>query len=77
MGVRPNNKEVAMPDPNDKKATGTPTAPNPDRLLHSPGEVVVKHEDLPAPVPEEKKIHRRRPLPLVPDKSKEGSMDNT
>jgi hypothetical protein len=36
-------------------------------VLHSPGEVVVRPQDLPAGQPGGKTIHPRRPLPPVPD----------
>lgn len=35
--------------------------------LESSGQVVVEHESIPAPAPVALKIHRRRPLPPVPD----------
>jgi hypothetical protein len=76
MGAWPKSKEVTVPNPRDKNNTGVPPAPNSEILLDSHGEVVVKHEDLPAKPPADKKIHPRRPLPLVPDKSEEGSKDN-
>jgi hypothetical protein len=44
--------------------------------LPSPGEVVAPHEDLPAKPPEDKKIHRRRPLPLVPEAPAENPDEN-
>jgi hypothetical protein len=34
--------------------------------LESTGEVVVEHHDSPPPGPPDKRIHPRRPLPLVP-----------
>jgi hypothetical protein len=69
-------KEVAVTDTDDKKKNEAPPAPNPNILLNSHGEVVVKHQDLPAKPPGDKKIHPRRPLPVVPDKSEEGSKDD-
>lgn len=41
--------------------------------LKSPGEVVVKPEEKPPKPPKDKKIHRRRPLPLVPEKESEST----
>jgi hypothetical protein len=35
--------------------------------LKPAGEVVVTHEDMPAKLPEDKRIHPRRPLPPVPE----------
>jgi hypothetical protein len=44
--------------------------------LPSPGEVIVQHDDLPPKPPEDKKIHRRRPLPLVPEAPGEDTGEN-
>jgi len=50
--------------------------------LESTGEVVVEHHDSPPPGPPDKRIHLRRPLPLVPaarpepEKSKVKSTDS-
>jgi hypothetical protein len=33
-------------------------------------EVVLRHEEVPPKVPEDKRIHRRRPLPLVPEEAR-------
>jgi hypothetical protein len=32
-------------------------------------EVILRHEEVPPKVPEDKRIHRRRPLPLVPEEA--------
>jgi hypothetical protein len=54
-----------------KQRTGT-TAPE-ERALPVSDEVVLKHEDAPPKGPADKRIHGRRPLPLVPEKSREGA----
>ncbi len=51
----------------NEKKPAKPSGSTGECVLQSPGEAVVKHEDLPAKPPKDKKIHRRRPLPLVPD----------
>ena len=53
-----------------KPETGT-TAPA-ERALPVSDEVVLKHEGAPPKGPPDKRIHGRRPLPLVPEKSREG-----
>jgi hypothetical protein len=57
--------------PNDPKESSSSRASGNtgEVVLHSPGEVNVKLEDLPAKPVDDKKIHPRRPLPLVPQKS--------
>jgi hypothetical protein len=52
-----------------KRETGT-TAPG-EIALPMSDEVVLKHEDAPPKGPPDKRIHGRRPLPLVPEKSRE------
>jgi hypothetical protein len=55
-----------MANPQNEKK-GEPSDSKGEFKLPSPGEVIVKHDDLPPKPPEDKKIHRRRPLPLVPE----------
>ncbi len=55
--------------PSRKKPRKRPTQPSPSTgefTLTSPGEFVVTHKGKPAKPPEGKRIHPRRPLPLVP-----------
>ena len=55
--------------------------PEPETGTTTPGkivlplsdEVVLKHEDAPPKGPPDKRIHGRRPMPLVPEKSREGA----
>jgi len=42
-------------------------------VLRSPGEVTVQHDDLPTKVADNKNIHLRRPLPLVPESNDDQS----
>ena len=54
---------------NQPKREGT-TTPGETALPQS-DEVVLKHEDAPPKGPPDKRIHERRPLPLVPEKPPE------
>jgi hypothetical protein len=56
MQDRPTRQNDKSEDTN--QVTGT--------RLESTGEVVVEHHDSPPPGPPDKRIHPRRPLPLVP-----------
>lgn len=51
--------------PKEPKTTGKVPAGDKRASLTSLGEVQVKYEPAPAKAPEGKKIHPRRPLPLV------------
>jgi hypothetical protein len=51
-------------------------SPQSEAPLKPAGEAVVKHEEAAAKPPEGKHIHRRRPLPLIPEKGAEQSSAN-
>ena len=53
-----------MSDNQDEKKPSSSTG---EVILQSPGKVAVKHDDLPAKSTDDRKIHPRRPLPLVPE----------
>lgn len=46
-----------------------------ESILESPGKVVVTHTDTPPRKPAGKKLHPRRPLPLVPTGPSRGTDD--
>jgi len=53
-------------NPNDKTTARPATS---KASLNWVGEVKVVHRDLPAQAPEDKRIHPRRPMPLIPEQS--------
>lgn len=54
-----------------QKNVNKPTGSTGEVILQSPGEVTVKHDVLPPKSDDDKHIHPRRPLPLIPDKQDE------
>jgi len=56
---------------NEKK----PSSSTGEVILQSPGKATVKHDDLPAKSTDDRKIHPRRPLPLVPEAQDDPSGD--
>lgn len=63
------------PGSDDKEQEEKPLRPGEVRLKPA-GEKTVKHEEKAPKAPDDKRIHRRRPLPLVPDKPAEGSEED-
>jgi hypothetical protein len=61
---------MTNPDPKKKgqKPPQSPADAENDKPLQPAGEVVVQQQDEAAPAPPGKTIHRRSPLPPVPDK---------
>jgi hypothetical protein len=55
----------------ERKVPPKPSVPEKPVPLQPAGEIVVSQEDTAAKVPPDKTIHRRRPLPAVPDKDVE------
>jgi len=52
----------------DKESRATKETPRPEELELKPsGQVTVRIEQTPAPAPKGRRIHPRRPLPLVPE----------
>jgi hypothetical protein len=62
-----------------KKRPDNSPSPLAETPLESSGEFVVEHRPIPPKGPADKKIHPRRPLPLVPnappEQKKEGKKD--
>jgi hypothetical protein len=58
-----------MPDPKNPTQQDQPTA-KPTRLKPS-GMTTLRYQEVPSPPAEDKQIHRRRPLPLIPEGEKE------
>ncbi len=62
-----------------KKRQDTSSCPPAESRLESSGEFVVEHQPIPPKGPTDKKIHPRRPLPLVPnappEQKKKGDKD--
>lgn len=56
-----------MPDSQNENKPCEPSGSTGEVILQSPGEVTVKHADLPVKPTDSKKVHPRRPLPLVPE----------
>jgi hypothetical protein len=56
------------PKPEEQKPPASSPVSHNEKPLQPAGEAVVKPEDNAAPAPPGKTIHRRRPLPPVPDK---------
>ena len=75
IGDGPAGEANAM---NEKEDSKPPKPPGRSGKLDLPkvGEVVIKHEDLPTKAPDDKRIHPRRPLPPVPDKSPDESRED-
>lgn len=65
-----------MANAQDEKKPEQPSNRTGEFNLPLSGEVVVQHDDLPEKPPDDKKIHPRRPLPLVPDASEKDSGGN-
>jgi hypothetical protein len=65
MDEKDKNKPEKLPKPADSVR------------VPSPGETVVRYDQLPAKLPEGKTIHPRRPLPLVPDAAPEKDSEDS
>jgi hypothetical protein len=61
-------------DPEKKSQESPQPQPEPTRLERG-GEVVVEHHPAPPTGPANKKIHPRRPLPLIPPSKTENDKD--
>ncbi|MBV9121888.1 MAG: hypothetical protein JO112_00845 [Planctomycetes bacterium] len=64
---------MTNPQPKDEgqKQPASPSVPDDQTTLPPAGEVAVNYESNAVPAPPGKTIHRRRPLPPIPDKKME------
>jgi hypothetical protein len=60
-----------MPDRKDQKESAETQSNPPETRLEPGGEAVVIYQDMPVRPEADKRIHSRRPLPAVPEGSKE------
>jgi hypothetical protein len=68
---------MADPKPETESAKRQKKRPVGESTLKSSGEVVLRYEKTAAKAPEGKRIHSRRPLPLVPDAPSQKSQEKT
>jgi hypothetical protein len=64
------------PDSSGEDDPRRPSSPIIDTRIEPRGEVIVEHYNEPPKGPADKRIHQRRPLPLVPDRHEDDEPDN-